>query len=180
MMFNYLFSNMAIAHAIPADDPSRVARYDTIVQANLNWFFTTVCTTPIIRAIPRTTGLTRCLARRERAPKRVNGMWNGFYRLWVSGRYQFPTSKMLPFAITLVDVMTLGPNSYSGRVDGTSGSGHAVHTTTIHQGWLLLSDLRPDAYHSMMTANLPTRGSTGNLSSYNRSLFVKHRRSLGQ
>jgi hypothetical protein len=110
------------------------------------------------------------------------GQWDvdGFYRLWVSGRYQFPTSKMLPFAITFVDVMTLGPNSYAGRVDGTSGSGHAVHTTTIHQGWLLLSDLRPDAYHSMMAANLPTRGSTGNLSSYNRSLFVKHRRSLGQ
>lgn len=181
MMFNYLFSNMAAAHAILGDDPSRVSRYDSIVQANLDWFFTTGSKHYTDHAghtaydwaytLPQTTG--------EDAEE---GQWDvdGFYRLWVSGRYQFPTSQMLPFANTFVDVMTLGPHTYAGRVDGTSGTGHAAQTTTIHQGWLLLADLRPDAYHSMMAANLPTSGSTGNLNSYNRFVFVKYRRSIGK
>jgi hypothetical protein len=177
MMFNYLFSNAAWAHAILGDDPARVAQYDAIVQANLDWFFTTGSSSYTDKAgntaynwaytLPNTTG--------EDAEE---GQWDvdGFYRLWVSGRYQFPTSKMVPFANTFVDVMTLGPNSYAGRVDGTSGSGHSAHTTTIHQGWLLLADLRPDAYHSMMAADLPSSGSTGSMQDYNRFLWVKNRR----
>jgi hypothetical protein len=177
MMFNYLFSNAAWSHAILGDDPARVTRYDAIVQANLDWFFTTGSSSYTDKAgntaynwaytLPNTTG--------EDAEE---GQWDvdGFYRLWVSGRYQFPTSQMLPFANTFVDVMTLGPNSYAGRVDGTSGSGHSAHTTTIHQGWLLLADLRPDAYHSMMAADLPSSGTTGSIQTYNRFIWVKNRR----
>jgi hypothetical protein len=178
MMFNYLFSNMAWAHSILGDDPARVTQYDGIVQANLDWFFTTGSSSYTDKdgntayewayTLPQTTG--------EDAEE---GQWDvdGFYRLWVSGRYNFPTAKMLPFANTFVDVMTLGPQSYAGRVNGTSGSGHAAHTTTIHEGWLLLADLRPDAYHSMMAADLPSSGSTGSISDFSRFLFVKNRRS---
>jgi hypothetical protein len=177
MMFNYTFSNAAWAHQLLGDDPARVAQYDAIVQANLDWFFTTGSSSYTDSAantaydwaytLPNLTG--------EDAEE---GQWDvdGFYRLWASGRYQFPTSKMLPFANTFVDVMTLGPNSYAGRVDGTSGSGHSAHTTTIHQGWLLLADLRPDAYHSMMAADLPSSGSTGSIQTYNRFIWVKNRR----
>ncbi len=39
MMFNYGFQNLAIAHAILGDDPTRAARYDALVQASLDWFF---------------------------------------------------------------------------------------------------------------------------------------------
>ena len=178
MMFNYLFSNMAAAHAILGDDPARVARYDGIVQANLDWFFTAGSKSYTDKkgntayewgySLPATTG-----------ENTVEGQWDvdGFYRLWLSGRYRFPASKMLPFANTFVDVMILGPHSFAGLIDGTSGSSkHAQHSTTIHEGWLLLADLRPDAFHTMMAANLPSSGSTGDLSSFSRFLFVKNRR----
>lgn len=92
--------------------------FDEIVQANLDWFFTTgrkeytdargntAYSWPY--TLPGTTG--------EDAEE---GQWDvdGFYRLWVSGRYRFPTSQMLPFANTFVDLMTLAPAFLCGRVD---------------------------------------------------------------
>lgn len=179
MMFNYLFANLAAAHALLDDDPDRVARYDAIVHASLDWFFssgviryTDAAGNPAYNwayAPPATTG-----------EDQVEGQWDvdGFYRLYVSGRYGLTAETMAPFANTFVDVMMLGPHDFAGRVDGSSGSGHAARTTTIRNGWLLLADLRPDAYEMMMAANLPAAGTTANISAFNRLLFVKNRRSL--
>jgi hypothetical protein len=178
MMFNYLFSNLAVAHEKLGDDPARVSRYDGVVQASLDWFFTEGSTNYTDKkgntaynwayALPSTKG-----------EDGTEGQWDvdGFYRLYVMNRYKFTTAQVLPFANTFVDLMILGTNSFAGRVDGTSGgSRHGRATTSIHNGWLLLADLRPDAYYSMMAANLPAHGTTGNAGSFCRFLYVKSRR----
>lgn len=56
---------------------------------------------------------------------------------------------MAPFANMFVDVMSLGPRNYAGRVDGTNGTGHGAPTTYIRSGYLFLAEFRPDAYYDM-------------------------------
>jgi hypothetical protein len=53
----------------------------------------------------------------------------GFYSAYATGDYGLTPDKMSPFANMLVDVMTIGPRSFAGRVDGTSGVGHAANTS---------------------------------------------------
>ena len=85
---------------------------------------------------------------------------------------------MTPFANTFVDVMSLGPRLYAGRVNGTSGSGHSASTTYIRSGYLFLAEFRPDAYRAMMGADLTEGRTTGSIDQFSRFLWVKNRRAF--
>ena len=84
------------------------------------------------------------------------------------------SSMMTPFANTFVDVMTLGPSYYAGRVDGTNGAGHGAPTTYIRSGYLFLAEFRPDAYYDMMGASLREGGTTSSIDRFSRFLWVKN------
>jgi hypothetical protein len=58
----------------------------------------------------------------------------------------------------------------------TTGTGHAGSTTYIRSGYLLLADFRPDAYRSMMAADLTEGRATGSIDQFSRFLWVKNRR----
>ncbi len=64
-------------------------------------------------------------------------------------------------------------------MNGTNGTGHASPTTYIRSGYLLLAEFRPDAYYSMMGADLTERGTTGSIDQFSRFLWVKNRRAQG-
>ncbi|MEI9979753.1 MAG: hypothetical protein WDN23_12305 [Edaphobacter sp.] len=90
--------------------------------------------------------------------------------------YALTRSMMTPFANMFVDVMTLGPKSYAGRVDGTTGTGHADATTNVRSGFLFLADFRPDAYLTLVSADLTEGGTTTSPDTFSRFLWIKNKR----
>lgn len=177
MMFSYGFENLAVCHTILGDDPARASYYDAIVQANIDWFFNSGVRTyqdsagntayNWAYALPSTGGEDSNHGSLDVA---------GFYRAYALGRYGMTAEMMTPFAHTFVDVMTLGPRYYAGRVDGTNGTGHAAPTTYIRSGYLFLAEFRPDAYYNMMGADLREGGTTGSIDEFSRFLWVKNQR----
>jgi hypothetical protein len=83
---------------------------------------------------------------------------------------------MTPFANMLIDVMTLAPNTFAGRVDGTSGSGLAAETKDLRSGYLLLAEFRPDAYLAIVSADLVEGGTTTRVDLFSRFLWAKNQR----
>ena len=175
MMFNYGLQYLAKCHAILGDDPARVTQYNTIMQANINSFFATGVTAytdskgrPAYNwayALPATGGEDSNHGSLDVA---------GFARAYAIGGYGLTTDEMTRFADTFVDVMTLGPQDYAGRVDGTNGTGHGAPTTYIRSGYLLLAQFRPDAYLSMMSADLAPGVGTTATDQFSRYLWVKN------
>jgi hypothetical protein len=176
MMFNYGFQNLAASHAVLGDDPARVARYDALVQASMNWFFHGG------GAIVRTDSKGNPSYDWGYAPGGMGEDSNhgsldvaGFSRAYSLGRYGLTDAMMHPLADTFVDIMDRGPGNYAGRVDGTDGTGHAAPTTYIRSGYLLLAEFRPDAYLSMMGADLVAGAMTGSIDRFSRFAWVKNR-----
>ncbi len=177
MMFNYGFQNLAIAHEILGDDPNRVAQYDGLVQTSIDWFFS--------RVKRYTDKAGKPAYDWGYAPSSQSGEDSnhgsldsaGLYRAYLSGRYGITAAKLTPIANAVVDVMTIGPKHYAGRVNGTDGSGHSGPTTYIRSGFLLMSEFRPGAYKSMMSADLTEGKTTGSIDQFSRFLMVKSRRS---
>lgn len=175
MMFNYGFQNLAICHTILHDDAQRAARYHQIVEDSLHWFFTTVITYTDKKGNP---AYNWAYAPDTREEDSNHGSLDvaGFYRAYITGNYNVTAAMMKPFANMLVDVMTLGPQKYSGRVDGTTGTGHANSTDYIRSGYLLSADFRPDAYEKIMSADLKAGGTTTSTDIFSRFLWVKNQR----
>lgn len=179
MMFNYAFQNLSIAHRLLNDDPSRAARYRQIVRDNLSWFFTAG-----VRQYQDRTGRTAydwgyaLPATTDEDAVHGNLDVAGFSRAYIDGGLGVDREQMTDFANTFVDVMTLGPHRYAGRVNGTSGSRrHAKDADYIRSGYLLLAQFRPDAYRSMMEADgLTPGGTTDDVGIFSRFLWVKHQR----
>ncbi|HZY63993.1 MAG TPA: chitobiase/beta-hexosaminidase C-terminal domain-containing protein [Edaphobacter sp.] len=177
MMFNYGFQNLAIAHDILGDDPTRAAHYHQMVQDNINWFFTSGVTSYTDSAgntaynwgyaMPNTTGEDSNHGSLD---------VNGFYRAYMTGEYGITAAMLTPFGNTFVDNMILGPKDYAGRIDGTSGSGNSASTTYIRSGWLLTADFLPDQYESMMAADFTPGGTTTSIDLFSRFLWLKNKR----
>ncbi|GGU94034.1 hypothetical protein GCM10010211_71400 [Streptomyces albospinus] len=176
MMFDYGFSNLAIAHQILGDDAPRVAHYDRLVSTSVNWFFSTTrkYTDPAGKPAydwgyspSQSTGEDSNHGSLDCA---------GIYQLYLTGRYGITPAMMTPLADMFVDVMTKGPHKYAGRVDGTNGRGHGSPTSYLRDGFLSLAEFRPDAYHAMLAEALP-RGGTANIGSFSDALMLKSRRS---
>jgi regulation of enolase protein 1 (concanavalin A-like superfamily) len=176
MMISYGLENAAMAHQILGDAPATVAQYDAIVQANLQWFWSLV--------VSYTDGAGNTAYNWGYSPSQSTGEDSnhasldcaGFYRAYMMGRYGITAAQMTPFANTLVDVMSIGPQHYSGRVDGTDGTGHGAPTTYIRSGMLFLADSVPNSYTAIMGADLTEGGTTGSPDTFSRFEWVKNKR----
>jgi hypothetical protein len=175
MMFNYGLQNLAAAHAVLGDEPSRVTRYDALVQASIDWFFQgggeKTATDP--KGNP---AYDWGYAPGGMGEDSNHGSLDvaGFSRAYASGRYGLTDAMMKPFANTFFDIMDRGPGNYAGRVDGTDGPGHSSPTTYIRSGYLLTTEFRPDTYRGMMGADLAVGMTTGSIDAFSRFLWVKN------
>jgi hypothetical protein len=98
----------------------------------------------------------------------------GFARTYISGDYGITEAQMKPFGNMFVDVMTLGPKKYAGRVDGTSGTGHRAAMTYVRSDYLFVAEFRSDAYESMVAgSNLVQGGTTTSTDGFSRFLWFK-------
>lgn len=177
MMVSYGLENAAAAHEIFRDNSSLVKQYDEIVQANLQWFWSVVQT----KSKNGTKVYDWGYAPEEPGGEDSNhGSLDiaGFCRAYVLNRYGITNAMMVPFANMLVDVMTLPGSKYAGRVDGTSGSGHAASTDYIRSGYLCSAYFLPDHYTKIMGADLVPGGTTGSPDVFSRFEWVKYKRSM--
>eukprot|EP01133_Synstelium_polycarpum_P015307 gene15307-18135_t len=174
MMFTYAFQHLAIAHDILGDNATLAARYRLIVQTNIDWFFKSGKT-----SLTNAKGNESYLwgyalpAMKTEDSNHATLDIGGFYRAYQTGEYGLTTALMKPFANVFVDQITLGPKNYSGRIDGTDGSG-----TGNRSAYFLMAEFRPEAYVSMMAdgrLNAGT-GSTSKPDIFSRYLWIKNLR----
>jgi hypothetical protein len=177
MMFNYAFENMASAHRLLEDDPVRAVKYHKIVAASLEWFFKDSQQTSTDKAGRPAYNWGYAMPSKGGEDATHAGMdVAGFYSAYVSGDYGLTASRMTPFANMLLDVMTLGLKSFAGRVDGTSGVGHAAATKNLRSGFLFLAQFRPGAYLPIVSTDLTEGGTTDRVDLFSRFLWVKNQR----
>ncbi|WP_282940085.1 S-layer homology domain-containing protein [Paenibacillus sp. RC67] len=177
MMMSYGLQNLAAAHEISGDNASLVARYDDIVQTNLDWFF------------------NDDTAKKTDTSKKGNPIYNwgynptllggedsnhasldvaGFYRAHLISRYGITEEMLKPFANMYADVMMRGPNDFAGRVDGTDGTGHGAPTTSARNGNLFLAALRPDMYDALANSVMTSKSSTS-MATFSRLVWAKNK-----
>ncbi len=180
MMFIYGFMNLAQAHALLKDAPSRVKFYDQIVKSNADWFFKNGVSSYTDKArlpaydwgytMPDKTGEDSSHGSLDVA---------GLYRMYKSGRYGINAQQLAPIANIVTDVIPLGKGSYAGRLNGTSsGGGNSAPTNRLRSGFLFTALFKPKAYKQMMAnAGIQSGGNTNRIDVYSRFLWVKHQRS---
>ena len=177
MMFNYAFQNLATAHDILGDNPTLAAQYHTLVQANINWFFTSGVTSYTDSAGNTAYSWGYAMPATTKEDNDHGSLdVNGFYRAYMTGEYGITPAMMTPFGNTFVDVMTLGPGDYSGVIDGTTGSGNSASTNYIRSGWLLTADFLPSDYETMVGADFTAGGTTTSADRFSKFLWLKNKR----
>ncbi|CAF4799512.1 unnamed protein product [Rotaria sp. Silwood1] len=172
MMISYGLQNAAVAHEILSANATLVKEYDDIVQANLQWFWSLV---------QRKTMNKKQVYNWGYSPSQQGGEDSnhgsldvaGFCRAYALNRYNITQTTMIPFANMLVEVMTLPNSQYAGRVDGTSGQGHAASTNNIRSGYLCLAYFAPNYYTKIMSADLIEGGTTRSPDVFSRFEWVK-------
>ncbi|KAJ1957177.1 hypothetical protein GGI12_005098 [Dipsacomyces acuminosporus] len=147
MMYNYGFSNLALAHELLCTDPERVAKYSALVQTSVDWFFS------IVKTYNTTKGNTAYLWTYSVAQPRDIEDNNhahldneGFSRLYALGRYGLTLERLVPFANTIVDNVIRGHRDYAGIIDGRDGSGNGAPTKYLRSGNLLTAEYLPSAF----------------------------------
>ncbi|MDE1175348.1 MAG: hypothetical protein PW789_01935 [Edaphobacter sp.] len=184
MMFNYGFQMLASAHAMLHDAPARATRYHRIVADNIEWFFTAGVRTVTTKrgrqaydwgyALPSQGGEDCVHARMDVA---------GLYLSYLDGSYPVTRAEMTRLANTFTDVITLAPGSYAGRVNGTSGTGHAAATNKVKNGFLFLLEFQPATYDDVVrhavtqdqSVAVSEGGTTGDIDLFARYLWAKSR-----
>jgi hypothetical protein len=144
-------------HVLLKDDARRVAGYDAIVQPNINWF------TGNLRAGRSARGslvytwayaLPKGMEDTNHAAYDSEGLWIAYS----SGRYKLTFNDLVPFANTYCDVVmaTVTDGKFAGRVDGSTGTGHAGGDNFVRDEYLYLAEFRPDMFADMAKAEIST------------------------
>ncbi|GGA63932.1 hypothetical protein GCM10011507_14430 [Edaphobacter acidisoli] len=177
-MFNYGFQNLAIDHQILGDNSTLEAQYYQLVQANINWFFTSGYTEATDSDGNPTYSWDYAYPTTPLEDNNHGSLdLNGFYRAYVTGEYGITPAMMTPFGYTFNDIMTLGPGDYSGFINGTTGSGNQAATNYIRSGWLLMADFMPSSYDTAFTsADFVAGGTTTNADRFSKLLWMKNER----
>ena len=175
MMFSDGLQNLAECHWILGDDSARATRYAAIVKANIDAFFHDGVTS-YTDADGRPAFDWAYVLPGKRGEDSNHGALDvaGFHRAFTAGLYGVTSTEMTTFANTIVDVMNRGPGDYAGSVDGTDGDGHMAATDYIRSSYLLVAQFRPDAYLSMMSADLVPGAATSAIDRFSRFLWVKN------
>jgi hypothetical protein len=164
-------------HLILNDDAKRVATYDSIIQPNLDWFRANV-------KIAKSGKGTMCYTWAYAYPKGMEDTNHAAYDsegLWIaydSGRYHLSFDDVLPFANTYCDVVmgTVTDGKFAGRVDGSTGTGHAGGDKYVRDEYLYLSEFRPDMFVDMAKAEISTNKIAESMPITARLLWEKDRR----
>ncbi|MFC5476359.1 hypothetical protein [Paraherbaspirillum soli] len=177
MMFNYALQNLAKSHEILGDDPARATKYNAIVSANFASFFASGVTSYVSNQGREVYDWAYALPNKGNEDSNHGSLdIAGFYRAYMAGGYGVSKVEMTKFANTFVDEMDRGPRDYSGRVNGTDGTGHGAPTTYIRSGYLLLAEFAPLQYQDMMGADLAVGKATPKIDQFSRFLWVKNQR----
>lgn len=163
-------------HELLHDDGARIAKYDAIVQPNINWFFSS------LRPNQSPAG-TKCYTWAYALPKGMEDTNHAAYDcegLWIaydSGRYKLTGADLLPFANTYADIVmaTVTDGKFAGRVDGTTGTGHQGGDNYVRDEYLYLAEFRPDQFDAMAQAEVNSHKATGSLVIDARLLWLKNK-----
>jgi len=171
------FVRLTECHEILKDDPSRVAKYDAIVKPNIQWFFNS-CKPNVSPAG------SECRTWAYALPKGMEDTNHFAYDcegLWIaynSGRYGITSKDLIPFANTYFDVVlgTVTNGIFAGRVDGTTGTGHAGGDNYVRDEYIYLSEFRPDKFMMMGNVEISAHKINTSLPITARLLWEKSRR----
>ena len=151
MMLNNGFQRLAECHALLGDAPDRVKRYDAIVKASVDWFFSAVQR--------KTVNGHECYAWTyvaETPPRHFEDSGHGGYdvgglcRAYASGRYGITAAMMGPLANTVAYVMAQPGGKFMGRVDGSPGK-HPPGG--LGGSWIGLCEFRPELFPVLLETN---------------------------
>jgi len=164
-------------HVILADAASRVTNYDSIVQANINWFKSnlTANTSPSGTACYNWKyALGGSVEDTNHAAYDSEGM----YIAYDSGRYSVSLTDIKTMANTYFDIVlaTVTGGIYAGRVDGTTGTGNAGGDNYVRDEYLYLTDIRKDKYFAAGNIEISTNKIASSPQITARLLWVKNKR----
>jgi len=170
---------LAQCHAILNDAPSRLAQYDVIAKANINYFFanrknnTSKAGTPCY-LWAYSGSASNGLEDTNHFAYDAEGLFIAYY----SGRYGLTTNDVLPYANTYIDVVLASLDSqgdFAGLVDGSYGSNtHSSGDNYVRDEYLYFAEFRPDSYVKM--ARLDSTKLHSSPSIISRLFFEKSRR----
>ncbi|MGN6180444.1 MAG: alpha-1,2-mannosidase [Mucilaginibacter sp.] len=164
-------------HLILRDNDQRIAHYDEIIQPNINWFMAN------LRHYRSAIG-TPCYTWAYALPKGVEDTNHAAYDcegLWIaydSGRYKLTLNDMVAFANTYHDVVmgTITNGRFAGRVDGTTGTGHAGGDNYVRDEYIYLTDFRRDIFTDIANAEINAGKVAVSMPITARLLWEKNRR----
>lgn len=166
-------------HVALNDDAARVAKYDAIIQPNINWFLSSVYPN-------KSAAGTACYTWAYALPKGMEDTNHAAYDsegLWIayeSGRYHLTFEQLVPFANTYTDVVlgTVTDGKFAGRVDGSTGTGHGGGDNYVRDEYIYLAEFRPDKFMAMVKAEIETHKVAVSIPITARLLWEKNRRYL--
>lgn len=176
-MLTKAFIRLVQCHVILGDATSRVTKYDAIAQSNINWFMAnlTAFTSAIgsaswIWAYALPTGIEDT----NHAAYDCEGISIAYF----SGRYQLKYSDMIPFANMYFDVVmgTVTNGLFAGRVNGTTGAGHAGGDAYVRDEYIYLTDFRPEQFETVANVEIATGHIAKSIPVTARLLWEKNRR----
>ena len=187
VMFTYAFQYLVDAHTILGDNATLTQRYTDIMNANLDWFFFGDGSVKLNDSLGNPIYYWDYQYGIDTVEDATHAKmdFQGYYIAYSDGRWCVGAEQMLPFADTFVDVMILPNGTYAGTVDGkcvTKGTNdtHGDCTTTLRQGYLYLSEFRPDYYETIMTgAGLAVGPTNVTVDIYSQFLWMKNLRAKG-
>ncbi|MDP4290586.1 MAG: T9SS type A sorting domain-containing protein [Bacteroidota bacterium] len=174
------FVRLTECHLLLGDDSTRVAKYDSIVKPNIDWFFANLKpntsakgTSCWIWAYALPTGTEDA----NHFAYDAEGLWIAFQ----SGRYGIKYSDLVPFANTYFDVIlsTVTGGIYAGRVDGTTGTGNAGGDNYVRDEYIYLTEFRPDKFLTVGNIEISTNKIPSSPQITARLLWEKARRNAG-
>ena len=144
-------------HLLLNDDPKRITNYDAIIQPNINWFISSLRPSTSAKGTLCYTwayALPRGMEDTNHAAYDSEGLWIAYE----SGRYKLTFNDLLPFANTYCDVVmgTITNGKFAGRVDGSTGVGHAGGDNFVRDEYIYLAEFRPDMFEDMAKAEIST------------------------
>jgi hypothetical protein len=151
MMFINAFQRLSECHQMLGDDPARVARYDAIVQAAVNWFVSGL--RPYVkndRAVYNWSYAPGITGSENLSLHADYDIW-GVTRACLSGRYtNLSESVMAPFGNTLQYVIHKGNNTFANFVSGDDSKTR----NHVYPAWMLLAQFTPEVYDITARANI--------------------------
>jgi hypothetical protein len=171
-MLNGGFQRLAECHELLGDDPQRVARYDAIVKASIDFFLSELTAYDV--------NGHKCFkwsyGPENQTLRHVEDTAHGgydilIYRAYASGRYGIPRDVMQAFANTAQYVIAQGDGRFATRVDGSGEPRNYLGGT-----WLYLAEISPDLFPIIAKADLERAATNPRLAAH--IFWARHNRWL--